>query len=458
MRVTLANPPWQFNNPIKLYPLGLASLGAYLRELGRDSLTLVDLNAEIRSAKDIIKESLRIVERTEPEVLGLTCWTVQAPFVVEFVKAHKKAHPEVPIILGGVHASSAAAEILTMSSADMVVHAEGEYTLADLLDCLRAGQPWSDVRGLSWRHEERVMHSEPREFIKDLDSLPFPAYDLLPAMTTYQAMNRKSVISVMASRGCVHHCSFCSGGSMWRYQRWRSPENVLSEIEWLRSRYYAGFIRFEDDDLLCNREWAQRLLGLLAKSPVPFSCLARIDSIQMDTVESLVAAGCVEIYHGVETASPRLWQVLGKGMAKGIDLAGCKNLVKCEIEAGLIPTISGIIGIPGETADEMRATVEFLAELRTFGARTQLWILTPYPDTQIVKTYGDHLVKVDRWKEFSQFDVFSQEARTAYKKLLKKYKSIVPDNLMFANEAGVRATGELFLEARGRLMGVFDFV
>lgn len=458
MRVTLVNPPWQFNNPIKLYPLGLAYLGAYLRESGKDSLSLVDLNAEIRSSKDIIKESLRLVDDTEPDVLGLTCWTVQAPFVVEFVKAYKRLHPTVLIILGGVHASSAAGEILTMSTADIVVHAEGEDTLAELLDCIRAEEVWSDVHGISWRNNDHVIKNEPREFIKDLDVLPFPAYDLLPSLTKYQPMNRNFIVSVVASRGCVHHCSFCSGGSMWRYQRWRSPENVLSEIDWLRSRFGAGLIRFEDDDLLSNRRWSLRLLELLAKKPVPFSCLARIDSMQTDTIDNLVAAGCVEVYHGIETASPRLWQLLGKGMANEVDLAGCKDLVRREVEAGLIPTLSGMIGIPSETESEMRATVDFLGELRTLGAHTQLWILTPYPDTQIVKEYGHCLVQIDRWKEFSQFDVFSQEARSAYGNLLKKYESIVPDDLMFANEAGVRATGKLFLEAKGRLMGVFDFV
>lgn len=458
MRVTLVNPPWQFYNPVKLYPLGLCYLGASLREEGRSQVAMVDLNVEVTGPGGVVQRSLGLVDVTNPDVVGLSCWTVQAPFVVEFVRHYKARHPEVTVVLGGIHASAAAEEMMRLCPADVVVRSEGERTLSEVLAALEQRWGLEGVRGISFRQGENVVTTGARPLIRELDSLPFPAYDMLPPVERYQPLNRKFVFSVTASRGCVHHCAFCSGSGFWRYQRWRSPENVISEIAWLRSRYGAGFIRFEDDDLLSRKPWAERLLNLLRDVPVPFSCLARIDSVQDGIVELLAFAGCKEIYHGLETTSPRLWKLLRKDVAGTVDLARCRDLVAREVALGVIPTVSAMIGIPTETEEEMNATVDFLADLRAMGARTQLWILTPYPDTAIVREFGDKLVQVDRWRRFAQFDVFSEVARDAYGPLIRKYKPMAPDWWMFANEAGVEKTGQLYMRSKGRLMGMFDFV
>lgn len=460
MRVTLVNPPWQFNNPAKLPPLGLAYLGAVLREDGRSQVTLVDLNAEVQKPQAVLAAARKRVEATKPEVLGLSCTTVQAPFVIEFVRLYKKKYPDVPVVLGGIHASAAPEEMLRSCPADVVVHGEGEETLVEVLDALVEDRAagLTRVKGISFRAGGGITRTEPQPLLKDLDSLPYPAYDLLPPLPCYQPLARKHVFSVTASRGCVHHCAFCSGSRHWHYQRWRTPESVAAEVRWLDNRYDLGMVRFEDDDLLTREAWSGRLLDLLEDIGVPFSCFARLDSLQEAAVERLAAAGCKEVYHGLETTSPRLWEILRKDMSKGLDLAGCSRLIAREIEAGVTPTVSAIIGIPTETEAEMQATVDFLGGLRARGARTQLWLLTPYPDTDIVREFAQDLVEVDRWTKFGQFDVFSQAARDAYGDLLARHKCLVPDFWMFRNEAGIEKTGRLWLEARGRLMGAFDFV
>jgi len=476
--VTLVNPPWQFYSPVKLMPLGLSYLGAALREEGRSQVTLLDLNVLISGPKGVLDRATRLVEATKPDVLGLSCTTVQAPFVIEFVRRFKQGNPGVPVLLGGIHASSGAREMLDLCPADVVVHSEGERTLAEVLSVLERDD-WTSrlasVSGITYRSGRpsragagteapasssgvAIVTTEARVPIEDLDRLPFPAYDLLPPMARYQPLARKPVFSVMASRGCVHHCAFCSGSRFWHGQRWRSPENVIAEVKWLQSDYDAGFIRFEDDDLLVRRSWADRLLDLTREARVPFSCFARLDTTGPDTVAKLAAAACAEVYHGLESASPRLWGLLRKDMKSGVDLDRCRRLIRLELDAGIIPTVSAIIGIPTETRDEMRGTVDFLAQLRAMGARVQLWILTPYPDTDIVRDWKDHLAEVDRWERFGQFDVFSEAARDAYRGLVSKYRHLVPDFWMFSNEAGVEETGRLLVEARRRLIGAFDFV
>ncbi len=480
VRVSLVNPPWQFYNPAKLPPLGLSYLGAMLRRETEADVTLLDLNADIRHPAKVFERAQSLVEATQPDLLGLTCTTVQAPFVVEFVRRYRKAHPDTFVVLGGVHASCAAAEMLHLCPADAVVHSEGETTLVELVRALehgglgpgglrsRSAASLRDVRGITFRvaagggAPPDPITTEPAELIGDLDSLPRPAYDLLPELATYQPLNRRYVFSVMASRGCVHRCSFCSGSAFWRHQRWRSPENVVAEVEWLASDYQASLIRFEDDDFLTKASWAEPILKALARVRLPFSCFARLDSMRENMPHLLAEAGCVEVYHGLETTSPRLLKVLRKG-GKSLSAAGprkdeVRSLISREVAAGLAPTVSAIIGIPTETEAEMRDTADFLLELRAMGAHTQLWLLTAYPDTDIVRAYGDRLVQVDRWARFGQFDVFSEAAREAYGKLISQHKPMVPDLWMFDSEAGVEKTGELFLKMKGRLMGVYDFV
>jgi anaerobic magnesium-protoporphyrin IX monomethyl ester cyclase len=393
-----------------------------------------------------------------PDVIGLTCWTVHAPFVIEFVKEYKKRHPEVFLVLGGIHASSSPQTMMDLCPADAIVHSEGEQTFYDLLCALRNFHVLYGVKGITFRDQGQLVTTGKRSLIKPLDAIPFPQYELLKSIAMYQPLNRKYVFSIVGSRGCVHKCAFCSGNKFWGYQRWRSPQNILEEIRRLKSNYDVGFIRFEDDDLLCNKEWAIQLLNLITGEVPAFSCLARFDSVIFSELPELLArAGCTEIYHGLETTSGRLLAILNKRQSI-LELEQYQEIIGKEVTLGLNPTVSAIIGIPTETESEIYHTVEFLLKLRALGAKTQLWLLTPYPDTEIVEKYKQDLVAIDRWKHFSQFDVFSEAAHEAYGKLIRRYNLIVPDWWMFNNEIGVKKTGEIYTRMQGRVMGVMDFV
>lgn len=458
MRITIINPPWQFYNPIKLYPLGLSYLGAMLRKHECHPFSLIDLNVTINEPQNIIKRAINQVENTKPDVVAIICWIVQVPFVLEFVNEYKKRHPEVTIILGGVQASASFTAIMQLCRTDIIVHSEGEETFIDLITTISNDRDLKQVSGISFRQGANIVTTKARKLIADLNGLPFPAYDLLPPIDVYQPLNKRFVFSIVASRGCSHHCQFCSGHAFWRYQRWRSPENVIEEINWLKSWTEVGFIRFEDDDFAINKVWLSKLLTLIEGHLVPFSCLARFDSLDETVIKLLARAGCLEVYHGLESASPRLLKLLQKDVSADVDLTRIKEILNFEVANGIAPTVSAMIGIPTETEQEMQSTIEFLAGLRAIGVKTQLWILTPYPGTDIVKRFGHMISEIDRWKEFNQFDVFSEVARDAYSSLLKKYKSMVPDHWMFKNEAGVVTTGLAYAKSKGRLMGVIDFV
>lgn len=459
MKVTLVYPPWQFYSPSKLYPMGVGYLAAHMLRAGFENIDIVDLNHEISDTQDVFKRSLDLVEKKNPDILGITCWTVHLPFCVEFVSRYKKKHPGVKVVLGGVHASSQPEELMKLCPADIIVRGEGEETLVDLVRAIEKSRDLSEVPGISFRRGGMVLHTKDRPLVKNLDDLPFPAYQLLAPIEQYQPLNRSYVFSVLASRGCSYRCIFCSANQLWKYQRRRSPENIVEEIHDLIKRYRLGFVRFEDDDLTMKREWAVQLFQLLKTVPVRFDCLTRIDKVDNGLLHAMAEAGCEGVYHGIESASARLRKLLRKGFPDWVTGDYVRSIVTREVSLGLTPTVSAMIGIPTETEEEVKETFDLMSDLKRLGARTQLWMMTPYPDTEAVTLYRDHLIRIDRWKELRQFDVFSHVPREAYAKLIDKYDSLIPDNWMFKNAIDdIGKMKKLYLNGASRILGELEFV
>ena len=459
MKLTLIYPPWQFYSPSKLPPLGISYLASQLQHSGFDDVDIADLNLEISDPRNVFKRSVELVEKRNADILGITCWTVHVPFCIEFVKIYKKKYPDVKIIMGGVHASSQPEDIMKLCPVDVIVKGEGEETLIDLVGAFKKNKDLAKVPGISYRKEGAIHHTPDRSLIKNLDNLLFPAYDLLPPVERYQPLNRQYVFSLLSSRGCPYRCIFCSANRLWKIQRRRSPENVLEEIKWLVNTFEGGFIRFEDDTLTINRDWAVKLFTLLKELSINFDCLTRIDKVDSELLKIMFDAGCEGIYHGIESASPRLWKLLRKDFAAWVNIEYIKDLIIEEVSLGLIPTVSAMIGIPTETKEEINLTFDLMCDLKRLGARTQLWIMTPYPDTDAVELHKENLIRIDRWRELKQFDVFSMVPREAYSHQLKKYGALIPDNWMFKNEiTDFQEMKELYLNGASRILGELEFV
>lgn len=458
MKVALVYPPWQFDTPSKLPPLGVSLLAANLRHRGYRDVAVVDLNVEMTDHARLFARAVRRVAAKGPDVVGLTCWTVHLPFCLEFTRALKQAHPEITVVLGGVHATARPRELLDLCPADVVVRGEGDETLPAVVRALDARRPLDGIAGITYRAGTEIRETADRALVHDLDTLPFPAYELLPPLHAYQPLNRRYVFSVVASRGCPYRCIFCSA-SLGKTQRRRSPGAVATEVRWLVRRHGAGFIRFEDDTLTLDRDWALALFAGLRDLGVGFECLTRLDAVDTELLQAMRAAGGEGIYHGLETASPRLLKLLRKGFGARVTLDGVAELVRTEVALGLQPTVSAMIGIPTETLEEVRATIDFMSRLRREGARTQLWIMTPYPDTPAATMYADRLLAIDRWHELAQFDVFSAVPRAAYGDVLKRYTPLVPDNWMFRTAvASLDEMKALYLEGATRVLGELEFV
>ena len=228
----------------------------------------------------------------------------------------------------------------------------------------------------------RIVNNGPREFIQDLDSLPFPAYDLMPLEKYTVLGHRLEHFPMITSRGCPFGCRYCSSSLfLGRKFRARSPKNVVDEIEWLVGDFKAKYIAFSDDTFTLSKRRVIEICDEIIKRnlDIKWSCSSRVDTISKELLEKMKDAGCSAIYYGVESASQRVLNYY----KKRINLERVKEAVKLTKKAGIEVICSFIIGSPYETKEDMKATLKFALKLNPDYA--QFSILTPYPGTDIYR-------------------------------------------------------------------------
>jgi anaerobic magnesium-protoporphyrin IX monomethyl ester cyclase len=239
------------------------------------------------------------------------------------------------VIAGGCFFGNVAPEALRTGLIDVVVHGEGEETLVELLAALRDGDAAAlrQVRGISFLEGEEAVRTEPRELLRDLDRLPFPAYDLLP-VGRYGLTSRHhpALAAIEASRGCPHSCEFCV---LWRQMgrfrdarpvphfRVKSPERLLEEVRILRERFGRRYLGWVDPCFNADPDVPRRLAESLLREgrPIGQSAWVRADCLVRDAasgaLETCVRAGLNEVYIGIERLEPEDLRRLRKGDSDG---------------------------------------------------------------------------------------------------------------------------------------------
>ncbi|MCM2268451.1 MAG: B12-binding domain-containing radical SAM protein, partial [Elusimicrobiales bacterium] len=196
-------------------PLGAAYLAAYVRERGL-SVAILDNCVELKTPA----ETARAAAALRPRLIGITATTTNCPTMFAIARALKLALPGTPIVAGGPHASALPEETLGEPALDFVAQGEGEETLYELARAVIGGGQLSGVAGLYFRQNGRIVRNAPRAPIEDLDSLPLPAYDLLPMAKYHPSLSRRisrgTMGSILTARGCPHQCVFCSNSVFGR--------------------------------------------------------------------------------------------------------------------------------------------------------------------------------------------------------------------------------------------------
>ncbi len=376
MKIMLIYPPTNrlFKLALKTSPppLSLAYLAAVARENGHD-VKVIDSQVMDYTFDDVEKE----IKNYSPDLVGITATTSMIPDAYRVAKIAKNISKDTKVAIGGPHVTFVPEDTLKESeNIDYVVRGEGEIIFSNLLKHLEGKMELKDIRGLSYRKNGTIVNNPPEQLIKDVDTIPYPAFDLLP-MERYKADN-KEYGTIITSRGCPYNCIFCSS-SLQFGKRWRghSVERVIDELKILREKYNKKEIEFMDDTFTLNMKRAIDLTKRIKEESldISWSATARVNLFNDEIARSMKSAGAHTVYFGIESGVQKTLDFIGKGIT--LELA--KSAVKKATNAGLHTFGSFIIGFPEETVKDVKTTIKFSQKVGVTLA--QFTIATPFPGT-----------------------------------------------------------------------------
>jgi len=384
MKIALIFPPSLLQTKETMPPLGLAWLAAVLRQGGFNEVYIIDSVIYKYSNQEIVD----ILKERGADIIGLSFGTQNRFYAFELARLIKENFPPIPIVAGGPHPTLTTDDILkNIKSIDMVVRGEGEKTFLDLIKKISQKQDLKSVNGLSYRDERGSIINNPgRAPIVDLDNLPLPARDLLPIEKYRQKipLSDKICTSMITSRGCPYNCIYCSTAEQWGHNiRFRSPKNVVDEIELLVDQYGFEGVGFFDDCFTIDKnrviEICQEIIK--RKLKVAWWCEARANTIDEEIVYWMKAAGCEHIAMAIESGSDEVLKRIRKAITKEMAIEACKIIKR----SGIKLKCFFMLGLPGETYREIKETVflsrYLLDEVGVDEATQGVTII--YPQTQI---------------------------------------------------------------------------
>ncbi|UCD84808.1 MAG: radical SAM protein [Deltaproteobacteria bacterium] len=360
-------------------PLGLANLAAVTQNQGYQTEIIDPL--PYRLSQQEIVESIR---EKHPQWVGFTATAVSIHRAAELAKLIKRSDPKIITIIGGAQLSALPEEMMNeFCDFDIGLVGEGEKTIVDLLSCLQEGRNLKEINGLVIRGNGEPTLTKDREYIKDLDQLPLPAWDLLPDIRKhYQpaAFNcrRFPASSILTSRGCPGKCTFCDLSVFKNSCRSFSAEYVIEMIRILWDSYGIREISIHDDNFLMFKQRLVKICELLITEGwrLSWSCNGRVDQMDQDILQLIRKAGCWQVGYGIESGSEAILEQI----KKGINLEQITRVVRWTREAGIRVRGYFMLGNPGETRETMIETIEFAKKLGVDDF--QLTYFTPFPGSE----------------------------------------------------------------------------
>jgi radical SAM superfamily enzyme YgiQ (UPF0313 family) len=389
-KVLLIAPPWgdiygSFKHVAKVGvfypPLGLCYLASYLRDDGCE-VRLMDAEAEGRNLHGVLDE----VRRFQPDVIGIQVVSPLWDVVFEVCKAIK-AERDVPIVLGGPHITIVGTEAFDQNPYfDYGVIGEGEETMRELVQRLRAGQPTEDVLGIVYRRDGHGIRNGERPAPKDLDSYLFPdRTGLLNERYLFSVPGKHGGIrrfaTITSTRGCPFECTFCTEPMIFgRMTRFRSAENVVDEIEDAYRNHGVTHFIFVDDTLTVEKKRIFAVCDEIERRglKVTFEGWTHANTITDELLQRMQRAGLRRLSFGVEAGNAAILKSLKKGTDHKRILAAFKAAKK----AGIETRGSVILGLPGETVATVEESIRFTTSLKELD-HCYFNIAMPYPGTEI---------------------------------------------------------------------------
>src|SRR3989304_5595952 len=392
MRVCLINPPRiqpkAWGKPSVFPPIGLAYIAAVLEK--EHKVCIVDAPTEGHRNLEQMDGTYRVglsnkeiaerIKRWSPDVVGIEIpfsgWSKTA---FEIASITKSINKDIITVLEGQHPSARPEACLANSNVDFVVIGEPENTMFELVAELEQGtRDLKKIRGIGYVRNGTPVITPPRPVIEDLDSLPFPARHLLPNEIYYAVVKenplrgeiRKHWTIMITSRGCPYGCVFCTQCIVWgKKGRGRSPTKVVAEIEHLVKTYRVKQIDFMDDNMTLDKKRMENICDLIVKRALHVEWFTpsgvRADTLDENLLKKMKQSGCKKIRVAPESGVQR---VVDQIIKKNLDLKSVENAVVLCKKVGIKVGCFFVIGLIGETEEEIMQTINYAYKLRQLGA------------------------------------------------------------------------------------------
>jgi len=360
------------------FPLGPAYLAAILRNIGADvSVYCMDVFHHSN------QELATYLSNNDFDLIGLGFMAARFKRTVEelckVVNRHKK---KAWFVLGGHGPTPIAQYILKTTRADFVALGEAEETIVDLLQCrLKNDSSYKHIKGIAYRDGDKVVINDRRKPVMNLNSLPFPAWDLFPMERYATALKFSGMeggeksFSVITTRGCINRCSFCY--RLEKGIRTRSPQNIIDEVKALHTKYGVDYICFSDELSITSKKQIAKFAVLLDKNKISikYRMECRVDLFDEEIAKILKDSGCVFLNIGFESTDQKVLDLLKKNVTVEQNVRAAEIANKFGIGVGL----NFIWGLPGDSEKSLRNNAEFIKKYNLYDQIRTIRPVTPYP-------------------------------------------------------------------------------
>ncbi len=385
MKVLFINPKISGGKP--WHPLGISSIAAYLRKYNIE-VKIIDNNLY-----DWNREKLsQLISEYQPKIIGISALSVQYADAISLGKLVKSINKKIKLVYGGVHFTFIPEDGLRFG--DVCIIGEGEQTFLEICN----SEDYHKINGIAFKENGTTIFTESRQFIENLDDVPFPAYDLLEMEKYHDGLvTGEKAISIMTGRGCPYNCAFCASPQLYKRRvRYHSLDYVMSHIQYLIDKYGMTNLRIMDDTFTLNKE---RVLEFCDKVKacnfkLNMTCLTNVKNADYPMFKRMKEVGFSIVAFGVESGNEQILKLINKGITKN----GVRNAVSMAKKAGLDTELLFMIGNIGESEETICDSINFAKELNPKGSNSKKtsmynWFqfATPFPGSKfydIAEEYG----------------------------------------------------------------------
>lgn len=408
-------------------PIWCGLIAGFIREKGY-SVKIIDAEAENLSPEDTASR----ISEYNPRLAGIVVLgsnpsassTPKMTAVGEVLKALKKKAPRIKTFLSGLHPSALPEQTLKEEKVDFICQGEGFYTILQLLEVLVENKDGNDydINGLWYVNDNNVISNPPAPLVENLDDLPFVAWDLLP-MEKYRAHNwhcfehieqRDRYAVIYTSLGCPFNCIYCNIHAMYNDKpgiRFRSPEKVVEEIDFLVKNYNIKNLKILDELFVLKTDRVMRICDLIIQRGYKLNIwvYARVDTVNEPLLKKMKQAGINWVAFGFESANSRV----RKDVSKKFDQATVKKAIEMTQAAGINIIGNFIFGLPEDDLKTMRETLDMAKEFNF--EFINFYTAMAYPGSQLYRDALKKGIKLpEQWHGYSQYGEESLPIPTKY--------------------------------------------